>query len=132
MDHHLETLKNSKIIAQKQKVLLQVNLSKEPSKAGYLKEALIKDWSTLLNLKNLEICGLMTMPPLVSDPELNRPYFRELKSLITLLKEKSSPEHAIKLTELSMGTSHDYLVATEEGATMVRLGTVLFGERESQ
>lgn len=112
--------------------LLQVNLSLENTKSGYTKEALLKEWSALIDLAHIEIRGLMTMPPLTDDPEKNRPYFAELKSLLQSLKSQSPADVAEKLTELSMGTSHDYKVAADEGATMIRLGTILFGERISQ
>lgn len=132
----LETARALNLALEKEnktmKVLFQVNLSGEESKSGYIKKDLLNDWLQLVELKNLKIHGLMTMPPLFDDPELNRPYFKELRMLLLNLKEKSPENIAKQLTELSMGTSHDYLVAAQEGATMIRLGTVLFGERESQ
>jgi len=110
-----------------QKVLLQVNLAQEITKGGYSRENLLADWSQTSSLSGIEITGLMTMPPLSDEPEDVRPYFRELKALQLELQKHSSGRHP--LTELSMGTSHDYHVAIEEGATIVRLGTILFGER---
>jgi pyridoxal phosphate enzyme (YggS family) len=96
--------------------LVEVNLSGEESKsgvpppklAGFLDEA---------RAFGIEVRGLMTMPPLADDPESSRPYFRELREL--------AEQH--DLPELSMGTSQDYQVAVEEGATLVRVGSVLFG-----
>ncbi len=102
-----------------QKVFLQVNLSNETTKSGFTKESIRQQWSQLIELKGLQIVGLMTMPPLENEAENNRKYFKELK----LLGE------SLNLNEFSMGTSHDYQVALEEGATWVRLGTVLFGDR---
>jgi hypothetical protein len=118
---HAEKIKTS------QKVLIQVNLAQEISKGGIDREGLLLHWSEIAALPGLEITGLMTMPPLTDDPEDVRSYFRELKELqIELLKRGAGRHH---LHELSMGTSHDYHVAIEEGATIVRLGTILFGER---
>src|SRR6266540_285229 len=92
--------------------LIEVNLSGEESKGGVDPE----DLPTLLGLADVR--GLMTMPPYVEDPEASRPYFRRLREL--------AEEHG--LSELSMGTSQDYRVAVEEGATFVRVGSVLYGE----
>jgi PLP dependent protein len=91
--------------------LVEVNLSGEESKSGVAPEAL----SAFLELYP-QVCGLMTMPPFTDDPETSRPYFRRLRELASA--------HGLK--ELSMGTSQDYRVAVEEGATLVRVGSVLF------
>ena len=92
--------------------LVEVNLSGEPSKSGV-------DPAAIGELRPLaDVCGLMTMPPLAADPEASRPYFRRLREL--------ADEHG--LHELSMGTSQDYRVAAEEGATYVRVGSVLYRE----
>ena len=93
--------------------LLEVNLSGEESKSGI-------DPAELGRFRELypEVRGLMTMPPIASDPEASRPYFRRLAEL--------AREHG--LTELSMGTSQDYAVAAQEGATLVRVGSVLYAE----
>jgi pyridoxal phosphate enzyme (YggS family) len=93
--------------------LVEVNLSGEPTKSGVPPEEL----DAMLELY-ADIRGLMTMPPLADDPEASRPYFRRLREL--------AEQHG--LTELSMGTSQDYRVAVEEGATMVRLGSALWAE----
>ncbi|MEZ0392374.1 MAG: YggS family pyridoxal phosphate-dependent enzyme [Pseudobdellovibrionaceae bacterium] len=107
-----------------QKILLQFNLAGEASKGGFS----LENFSTLLlelkNLKSVEIVGLMTMPPLSEDPEDARPFFKKLSSM----RDQFSLNMP-QLKQLSMGTSSDYLVAAEEGATIVRLGTILFGER---
>ena len=92
--------------------LVEVNLSGEPTKSGVAPDAL----ESLLALYP-DVRGLMTMPPLASDPESSRPYFRRLREL--------ARTHG--LPELSIGTSQDYEVAVEEGATLVRLGSVLYG-----
>jgi PLP dependent protein len=96
--------------------LVEVNLSGEESKSGVPPEALPAFLEEARSL-GVEIRGLMTMPPLAEDPEASRPYFRRLREL--------AGEHG--LGELSMGTSQDYRVAAEEGATLVRVGSVLYG-----
>jgi hypothetical protein len=93
--------------------LVAVNLSGEPSKSGVAPE----DLPALLAAYG-HVRGLMTMPPAATDPEASRPFFRRLREL--------AAEHG--LAELSMGTSQDYRVAAEEGATLVRLGSVLYGQ----
>jgi pyridoxal phosphate enzyme (YggS family) len=103
----------------KTSVLLQVNLAGEKTKSGMSQEDLLRDWQAFQDLHFLELRGLMTMPPLGQDPESSRPFFRQLKKLA---------DH-LNLKELSMGTSSDWRVAVEEGATFIRLGTSIFGER---
>ena len=93
--------------------LLEVNLSGEETKSGIAVEELAR----FLNVYD-GVRGLMTMPPETDDPEASRPYFRRLRKL--------AGEHG--LTELSMGTSQDYRIAAEEGATLIRVGSVLYGE----
>lgn len=102
-----------------QKCFIQINLSKETTKSGFSKEQFFIDWARLKELKGLEIIGLMTMPPLENEPEKNRAFFKELKYI----------GDKLNLHEFSMGTSHDYQIALEEGATWIRIGTMLFGER---
>lgn len=102
-----------------QKCFIQLNLSEESSKSGFLKEQFIKDWAALKELMGLSIVGLMTMPPLENEPEKNRAFFKELKYI----------GDKLNLHEYSMGTSHDFQIALEEGATWIRLGTMLFGKR---
>lgn len=109
-----------------EKVLLQINVAGEESKEGFSEELLLSEWPRLRGIPGLEIRGLMTMPPLQNQPEENRIHFRRLR----LLRDRlSTMAGAHPLEELSMGTSHDFEIAIEEGATIVRLGTVLFGER---
>lgn len=105
----------------KTSVLLQLNLANEDTKSGQTKNELLKNWDAYKKLKFVEVKGLMTMPPLENDPEMNRPYFKELKNL----------NQQLQLKELSMGTSSDWKVAVEEGATLIRIGTAVFGERGS-
>lgn len=102
-----------------QKIFIQINLSEEASKSGFSLADFKTAWPDLAQLKGIHILGLMTMPPLENEPEKNRMYFRDLKKL----------GQSMNLNEFSMGTSHDYKVALQEGATWIRLGTVLFGDR---
>lgn len=112
----------------RQNILLQVNIAEEDSKGGFSEPELLAQWPQISSLKNVSILGLMTMPPLTESAEQVRPYFRRLRELRDSLQNKNlSLLHP--LSELSMGTSGDYRVAVEEGATIIRLGTILFGER---
>jgi PLP dependent protein len=107
-----------------QDILLQVNLAHEPTKNGWMDSFLLESLDLLSKLTHIRIRGLMTLPPLHDNPEVMRPFFQQLLQL--------QKEIALKIPtcqELSMGTSHDYLIAVEEGATMIRLGTILFGNR---
>jgi PLP dependent protein len=112
--HSLDSLSAAKRLAAP--ALVEVNLSGEETKSGVAPDALPGFLCEVEGL-GVEVRGLMTMPPLADDPERSRPYFRELRIL--------AGEHG--LTELSMGSSQDYRVAVEEGATLVRVGSVLFG-----
>src|SRR5438477_9631314 len=112
---------------QHQQVLLQVNISKEPSKHGFSPDKLVEAAHELANFKNLQVRGLMTVPPLAASAEHSRSYFRDLKRLAAQLDSEKIP--GIAMTELSMGMSGDFECAIEEGATMVRIGSALFGPR---
>jgi pyridoxal phosphate enzyme (YggS family) len=101
-------------------VLIEVKLSGESAKSGVEPELVPVLADGLAALPNLRLTGLMTMPPWSEDPETSRPYFRRLHDLAA----------SLGLPQLSMGMSHDFEVAIEEGATMVRVGTALFGSRE--
>lgn len=119
--------KRSRAAERITKILIEVNISGEETKSGVRKEdavSLVKDVSTL---ENLSIQGLMTMPPWFDDPEDARPYFVTLRELRDRIIEENIPN--VEMRELSMGMSGDYLVAVEEGATIVRIGTSIFGER---
>lgn len=109
-----------------QDILIQINISKEPSKSGSdIQNAanLIKD---IVLLENVSVKGLMAMPPFFNNPEKARPYFTALRDLRDQI-ENVLPE--VVLNELSMGMTGDFEVAIEEGATLVRIGTAIFGER---
>lgn len=108
-------------------ILIQVNLGEEESKSGTTAERLFELVRQVAQLKHLRIRGLMALPPWEEDPEDVRPYFRQLKELSEQLMTLGLPN--VTMQELSMGMSHDYEVAIEEGATMVRIGTAIFGER---
>ena len=105
-----------------QNVLLQVNLSGEQSKGGFSKSNFEASINELRTLKNIHIIGLMTMPPLQNQAEQNNNLFNQLKQL----------GEQYGLHQFSMGTSHDYKVALSAGATFIRIGTALFGERKKQ
>ncbi len=109
-------------------VLIQVNIGNDIKKAGVQKREAEELLLQLNNLERIRVCGLMTMPPLVEDPEMSRPYFRSLRQLADQLLEKNLfPK--IEKPELSMGMSSDFHIAIEEGATIVRVGTAIFGQR---
>ncbi|MDI6890503.1 MAG: YggS family pyridoxal phosphate-dependent enzyme [Thermodesulfovibrionales bacterium] len=108
-----------------QRVLIQVKLSEEETKHGVPKEGLADLIEVVAEMKNLKIEGLMTIPPFFDDPEMAKPYFRELREL-----RDNAVKSGYELPELSMGMTHDFEIAIEEGATMVRIGTAIFGERK--
>lgn len=105
-------------------VLVQVNIAGEDSKSGCAPDDLGLLMDGLRRCKHVGVRGLMTMPPFLEDPEQVRPFFRKLREL----RDEHGGPHA--LPELSMGMSHDFVVAIEEGATIVRVGTAIFGPRE--
>lgn len=109
-------------------VLIQVNISREATKGGATSEELLALVQEVARMPNLRVCGLMTMPPFFDDPEGARPYFRALKELAKELEAAAVP--GVEMRELSMGMSGDFEAAIEEGATLVRVGSALFGERE--
>jgi pyridoxal phosphate enzyme (YggS family) len=120
-----EVLNNqSQRIGKRQRVLVQVKLLNELSKHGVLERNLMELLEKVSNMENLRLEGLMLMPPFFEDPEKARPYFRKLRQLADEASAKGFPVNAI-----SMGMSNDFEVAIEEGATMVRIGTAIFGER---
>lgn len=108
-------------------ILIQVNMAEEATKFGLTHEetvALVKDISCL---EHIQIEGLMTIAPFVADQEENRPVFKAMKELFIDIKEQNIDN--VNMNVLSMGMSNDFQVAIEEGATMIRIGTALFGER---
>ncbi len=115
-------------------VLIEINLAGETAKSGVAPDS--KELEDILyaapQLEALQISGLMALPPFTENPEDSRPYFRRLRQLrdqITARKLPAAPPAVLSLDILSMGMSHDFEIAIEEGSTCVRLGTALFGER---
>jgi PLP dependent protein len=108
-------------------LLIQVDLGREETKSGIEEAALRQLIEDLGPLSRLQLIGLMTLPPFFEDPEQSRPFFRRLRELRDELAERGA--FGDKKGELSMGMTHDFAVAIEEGATMVRIGTAIFGER---
>jgi hypothetical protein len=108
-------------------VLVEVNLAGEGSKAGIPPEELPALLSSAVDLSGVRVRGLMAIPPMTEDPEESRPYFVRLRELFD--RCASTGGAAGKMTELSMGMSSDFEAAIEEGATMVRVGTAIFGSR---
>ena len=108
-------------------LLIQVDLAGEATKFGATPEQLQPIFDAAASLTNARLVGLMVLPPWSEDPEVARPYFRRLRELRDELGSRGVP--AASLRELSMGMSHDFEVAIAEGATMVRVGTAIFGKR---
>jgi len=107
------------------KVMIEVNLAKEATKFGTDEERVLNLAKRIRNLKHLSLEGLMTMPPYFDSPEMSRPYYTALRELGERVMKEGIP-----MKELSMGMSHDFEVAIEEGATYVRVGTAIFGPRK--
>ncbi|MHB8845325.1 MAG: YggS family pyridoxal phosphate-dependent enzyme [Nitrospirota bacterium] len=114
-------------IGKKQDILIEVSIAGEAAKAGVAIDdaaALVREAS---RLEHIRVKGLMTMPPYSENAEDSRPYFRKLRDLSVAISREKIP--AVAMAELSMGMSGDFEVAIEEGATLVRVGTAIFGER---
>jgi hypothetical protein len=109
--------------------LIEINVGGEEAKSGVAPE--LPELEALLTgasrFESLQICGLMTVPPFTDDPEDARPFFRKLRELHESISARKLP--SIRMNVLSMGMSHDFEVAIEEGSTCVRVGTAIFGER---
>lgn len=108
-------------------VLIEVNVGEEPQKAGISPAAAAQLAREIVASDSLELEGMMAIPPLGGDPESSRPYFQRL----TAARDRTQDELGIALPHLSMGMSHDFEVAIEEGATMIRVGTAIFGPRRT-
>ncbi len=122
-----EVDKQAAKIGKIQDVLIEVNISGETSKAGIPADDAANLIRKTAALKNISIKGLMTMPPFFDNPEEARPYFKKLRDLSVQIDLDKIPN--VSMEELSMGMSGDFEVAVEEGATMVRVGTAIFGGR---
>src|SRR5205823_2910235 len=110
------------------RVLLEGNVAGEGSKFGFQPEKLFSEMESLLALQRLSILGLMTVPPLAEEAEASRKYFVQLREL----RDRLQTEFHVDLAQLSMGMTQDFPVAVEEGATLVRVGTAVFGERSKR
>lgn len=109
-------------------ILIEVNIAEEESKFGIHKEETIALVREVAQMEHVHIRGLMTIAPYVENPEDNRPYFKEIRQLSVDIKEENIDN--VDMDVLSMGMTGDYMVAIEEGATLVRVGTGIFGERQ--
>ena len=107
--------------------MIQVNVAREDSKSGVYVEETVQLLRGVSRLENISVKGLMTMPPYFNAPEKVRPFFAALRELRDQIKKEAIPN--ISLDELSMGMTGDFEAAIEEGATMVRIGTAIFGDR---
>ncbi len=114
-------------IGKVQDVLIEVSIAGEASKAGMAVESTAGFVKEAATFKNISIKGLMTIPPFSDNPDAVRPYFRKLRELAASIARENIP--GVSMQELSMGMSGDFEVAIEEGATIVRVGTAIFGER---
>jgi hypothetical protein len=109
-------------------LFIEINIGEEKNKSGFTIEGLKKALPYISNLNKVFISGLMAIPPYFEDPEKVRPYFSQLRELKNSINQLALAN--LKISHLSMGMSHDYEVAVEEGATIVRIGTALFGRRD--
>lgn len=109
-------------------ILLEVNVAEEESKFGLKVDEVEQVVDEIAKFSHIKVCGLMTIAPFVENPEENRPYFRRLRNLSVDIGAKKVDN--VTMSILSMGMTNDYEVAVEEGATMVRVGTGLFGARD--
>ncbi len=132
--HSVDSLKLAKVIDKEAKkkgiiaeIFLELNIANEESKFGFKKEELYNNLYELEELKNIKILGLMTVAPLVDDANKNREIFKEMKKISLDINKKNI--NNIEIRELSMGMSRDFLVAIEEGATFIRVGSFIFGNR---
>ena len=127
--HSVDSLKLARSISKaacslnkREKILLQVNNAREEQKFGYDVEGLKADFKEILSLESVDVCGLMNMAPINASDELLHSLFRGLREL----RDELQQEFGVDLPELSMGMSDDYLVAVQEGATIIRIGRKLF------
>jgi pyridoxal phosphate enzyme (YggS family) len=114
-------------IGKPQPILVQVNISREATKSGATREAARELVEALGRLPHLQVRGLMTMPPFFDQPERARPYFAALRELRDRIREAAPP--GVVMAHLSMGMTGDFEAAIAEGATLVRIGTAIFGQR---
>lgn len=120
--------KSCQKIGKVMSVLIEINSGEESQKAGVMPENAFPLIQEMSILKNIKIVGLMTMGPFSGNPEDARPYFQKTRKIFKQLKDMNLPD--VEMKYLSMGMSNSYIVALEEGANMVRIGTRIFGERQ--
>ena len=123
----VELDKQARKAGKVQDILVQVNISGETSKSGLCEADVERLLRTISSLKSVSVKGLMTLPPFFDDPEGARPFFASLKALRDRLRALNL--QGVEMNELSMGMTGDFEAAIEEGATLVRIGTCIFGER---
>lgn len=133
--HSVESVRLAEAINEEAKkhnlvmpVLVEVNMAREESKFGVMPEDTLSFVEEISRLSNIQVTGLMTIAPFTDNPEDNRIHFRNLRKLLIDIEEKNIDN--VTMRHLSMGMTGDYEVAIEEGATMVRVGTGIFGERD--
>lgn len=122
-----EISRQAEKIGRVQKILMQINISEEESKSGASAPEAIELARDISQLEHVAVKGLMGMPPFFDDPEQARPYFKALVQIKTAIEKENIS--GISMEHLSMGMSNDFRVAIEEGSTMVRIGTAIFGSR---
>ena len=127
--HSVDSLKLAQAISEEaknkgivQKILLQINNANEEQKSGFSPEEIKKQFKDILNLQNIKICGVMNMAPIHSDDEILHKLFGNIKQIYDELQS----EFGVELNQISMGMSNDFKIALEEGATIIRLGRILF------
>ena len=132
--HSVDSLKLAKELHKQankagkvQQILIQVNIGNDPAKSGTTAENTRRLINEICHLENVSIRGLMTMPPFFDEPERVRPYFMALSELRDYIRKEKIPN--VSMDELSMGMTGDFEVAIEYGATLVRIGTAIFGRR---
>lgn len=132
--HSVDSLRLAEVINERSiklgvvtEIMAEVNIAGEESKFGFTRDEVFDFAEKVSTMEGVKLVGLMISAPYVNDPEENRQYFREMKSLSVDINEKNI--NNINITELSMGMTNDYIVAVEEGATHVRVGTAIFGAR---
>ena len=122
-----ELQKKAKTAKKTVDILIEVNLAREKTKAGVAPKKVLKLVKDIAKLENIRVRGLMAIPPFTESPDQSRPYFITLRRIAERINRERIP--GVFLHELSMGMSHDFEVAIEEGATIIRIGRAIFGER---
>lgn len=123
--------KRAKAAGKRIDILIQINSAMEDTKTGIQPENLKSLVTDIVNeCDNVRICGLMCIPPIAANPEDSRPYFKEIKTLFEDMKTWGFPQNKMSPTHISMGMSGDFQIAVEEGSTMIRVGSLIFGPRD--